>query len=246
MYFDEYGSRENHTVVLLHGAGVVDTFSRQYEALSGFHLVMPHLYGSGQETAEPYAPEKAITAVLEIIRGLGKDKVSLVGHSMGAQLAVALVSRHEALFDRAVFLSPWVCSTEKTAQMYARLAGVSAAAMRASRLVRLQAKYWGFTPEQTEFMAGYSRNITREQYAAWFTKRIYLDDLPGYASVHIPMLAVCGAKEVKEMIHSVEELGRRNPHCKTVILPGARHDFPMHNPETINPILLDFLHDADA
>ncbi len=241
MYFDEYGSRENPTVVLLHGAGVVDTFARQYEALAGYHFVVPHLYGSGQETAEPYTPDKAIAAVLEIIRDLGKEKVSLVGHSMGGQLSVALATRHEALFDRAAFLSPWVCSTEKTVRMYGKLAGIMAALMRVSSLVRIQAKYWGFTPEQTEFMAGYSRNITKEQYAAWFTRRIFLDDLPGYSSVRIPMLAVCGEKEIKEMKHSVEELGRRNPRCKTIILPGARHDFPLRNSEALNPILLSFL-----
>lgn len=241
MYFDEYGSRENHTIVLLHGAGVVDTFSRQYDALSGYHLVVPHLYGSGQETAELYEPEKAVAAIVEIIRGLGKDKVSLIGHSLGAQLGVALVSQHEALFDRAVFLSPWVCSTEKSARMYERLAGVSAAALRIGWLVRMQAKYWSLTPEQTEFMAGYSRNITKQKYAAWFTNRINLDDLSGYADVRIPMLAVCGEKEVKEMKYSVAELGRRNSRCKTLMLPGANHDYPMRNPEAITPILLEFL-----
>lgn len=241
MYFDEYGSRENPTLVLLHGAGVVDTFSHQYEALCAYHLVVPHIYGSGQETAELYMPEKAVGAIVEIVRSLGKGKVSLVGHSLGAQLAVALVSQHEALFDRATFLSPWVCSTEKTVRIYEKLAGNSAAALRVSWLVRMQAKYWGFTPEQTEFMAGYSRNITKEQYAAWFVNRVHLDQLPGYANARIPMLAVCGGKEVREMRHSVEELGRRNPHCKTVILPGARHDYPMRKFQALNPVLLDFL-----
>ena len=242
MFYDEYGSPGNRTVVLLHGAGVVDTFSRQYDALCAYHLVVPHLYGSGQETAEPYTPEKAIAAILEIIRDIGKDKVSLVGHSMGAQLAVALVTQHEALFDCAAFLSPWVCSAKETVRMYERLAGVFAAAMRAGWLVRRLTKHWGFTPEQTEFMAGYCRNITREQFAAWFGKRIFLDDLPGYASVQIPMLAVSGAKEIREMQHSVKELGRCNPHCKTLILPRARHDFPLHNSEVLNPVLLEFLH----
>ena len=244
MYFDEYGSRENHTVVLLHGAGVVDTFARQYEALSAFHLVVPHLYGSGQETAEAYTPDKAINAVLEIIDELGKEKVSLVGHSMGGQLAVALATRHESLFDRAAFLSPWVCSTEKTVRLYGKLSRILAALMRVSGLIRLQTKCWGFTPGQTEFMAGYSRNITKEQSAAWFTKRIFLDDLPGYSDVRIPMLSVCGAKEIREMKHSAEELGKRNPHCKTVLLPGARHDFPMCNPDALNPILLGFLQEG--
>ena len=31
LVFDEYGNRENPTLLLLHGAGVLDTFSAQYE-----------------------------------------------------------------------------------------------------------------------------------------------------------------------------------------------------------------------
>lgn len=90
-------------------------------------------------------------------------------------------------------------------------------------------------------MVEYSKKITPEQYTAWFKNRILLDENAGYSDIKIPMLAVCGKKEIKEMIHSIEELGRRNPNCKTIFLDKASHDFPLRNAEVINPILMKFI-----
>ena len=58
LHYDEYGSRENPTVLLLHGAGALDTFCSQYCFSDKYHLVVPHLAGAGKAAAEIYEPEK--------------------------------------------------------------------------------------------------------------------------------------------------------------------------------------------
>ena len=47
LYYDEYGNKENPTILLLHGAGALDTFCRQYCFSDKYHLVVPHLAGAG-------------------------------------------------------------------------------------------------------------------------------------------------------------------------------------------------------
>ena len=42
--YDEYGDPRQKTILLLHGAGALDTFCHQYEALGNYHLVVPHLH----------------------------------------------------------------------------------------------------------------------------------------------------------------------------------------------------------
>ena len=241
MYYDEYGKIENHTIVFLHGAAATDTFCNQYSFQDKYHLVVPHIYGSGKEVEETYEPQKTIKALAELIKGLGKDKVTLIGHSLGGELAVALVSQYEYLFDKAVFLSAWVCATQKSIDRYVKIASYSSFTLKFGWLIRLQAKYWHYTKQQEDFMVEYSRKITPEQYSAWFKNRIFLEDQTNYSNIKIPMLAVCGKKEVKEMIISTEELGRRNPNCKTIFLGNANHDFPLRQADLINPILLDFI-----
>lgn len=55
-----------------------------------------------------YEPEKTKQELYELISSLRKDKVGVIGHSLGGQMAVMLVSEHPELFCFAVFLSAWV------------------------------------------------------------------------------------------------------------------------------------------
>lgn len=240
MYFDEYGNSEKATIVFLHGAALTDTFSNQYIFKQDYHLVVPHLYGSGREVEERYEPQKTIAALVDLIRSLNKKPVILVGHSLGGELAVALVSQYPELFERAVFLSPWVCATQKSIDRFVRLGIWTQRTSRLSGLLRLQAKYWHLSKVQEDFLVDYTKKITPEQYVAWFKDRIFLDEQANYAKVKIPMLAVCGEKEFSEIKTSVVELGNRNQKCQTLFLKGGRHDFPLRMPAVLNPLLSEF------
>ena len=49
--------------------------------------------------------------------------------------------------------------------------------------------------------------------------------VPAYLSIKVPMLAICGSGEVKDMKLSLDMLGK-NACCQTMILSKAGHDFP--------------------
>ena len=240
IHIDSYGDPANPAILMLHGAAAVDTFAGQYGFADRYHLVVPHLYGSGLETDTVYAPSRQIDALMEVLDSLGPDKIRLVGHSLGGELAFALTCLYPKRFSRAAFLSSWLCASEKSVARYVRYAKSSVPMLKWRALVRFQGKYWHYTDAQADFMADYSTKITSESYEAWFKARIHLDDYPQYASLELPMLAVCGARETAEMRHSIFELGARNQNCRVVVLPGANHDFPMRRPDLLNPLLLDF------
>jgi pimeloyl-ACP methyl ester carboxylesterase len=242
MIFDVYGDAKNPTLVLLHGAAALDTFSHQYDMLSErFFVLVPHLPGAGEAAAERYDPQATADALAAWIASLNVGKVLLMGHSIGAQLAVKLVSEHEALFSRAVFLSPWICSSELSARRFANMARMSYGAIKSAYLLRMQAKYWGLTPYQTDKIVAYSPRITLETYVAFYDKRIHLCELSGYPSVRIPMLAMCARGETAEMKTSVRTLGEQNTNCLTVIFPQGSHDFVLRKHLLLNPMLQDFL-----
>lgn len=163
MFFDTYGSPENPTLILLHGAAALDTFAHQYDLLAErFYVVVPHLPGAGKAAAELYDPQATADALAQWIESLAVGTVRVMGHSVGAELAVKLVSEHESLFSRAVFLSPWLCASERSVVRFTKLARMSYGAIKNASLLRMQAKYWGLTPEQTETMVAYSPRIPLE------------------------------------------------------------------------------------
>lgn len=103
LYYDEYGSKENPTILLLHGAGALDIFCGQYCFSDKYHLVVPHLAGAGKAAAEIYEPEKTVEELFTLIKTLHKKQIGIIGHSLGAQIAILLVSKRPELFNFAVF-----------------------------------------------------------------------------------------------------------------------------------------------
>lgn len=240
LYYDEYGDKKNPTILLLHGAAALDTFCMQYCFSEKYHLVVPHLPGAGRAVAEIYEPEKTVDELLSLIKALNKKQIGVVGHSLGSEIAIMLVSRNPELFNFAVFLSAWVNPKPKTIRMYCSLAGLSAKMLHWGWLVRFQGKYWNYTEKQADNMAEYSKHITLPVYRSFFTNTLDLSKLPEYQSVRIPMLAICGSKEVKDMKISLTLLAQ-NPSCRTMTLQGVNHDFPMRNSKQLNPVLEKFI-----
>ena len=52
LYYDEYGKENEEIIVLLSGAGVLDTFYHFYALDKVYHLVVPHLPGTGVNASE--------------------------------------------------------------------------------------------------------------------------------------------------------------------------------------------------
>ena len=68
MYIEEFGPAGAPTVLLLHGAGVKDTFCHQLPQLSGrYHVLLPHLPGAGRAAAEGYAPDQNLAPELALV-----------------------------------------------------------------------------------------------------------------------------------------------------------------------------------
>lgn len=240
LYFDEYGNRDNPTILLLHGAGALDTFCQQYKFLSQYHLVVPHLAGAGKAADKIYEPEKITQELYGLIANLHKKKVGIIGHSLGGQLAVMLVSKRPKLFSFAIFLSAWVNPKPKTIRKYCMVAGVAIKMLHCKRLVMFQGKYWNYNAEQASYMAEYAKLITPQVYRSFFYNTLELSKLPEYQSVDIPMLGICGDKEIKDVRISLTLLAE-NPFCKTMMLQRANHDFPMRNANKLNPLIGKFI-----
>ena len=240
LYFDEYGNRGDPTLVLLHGAGALDTFCQQYYLAERYHLVVPHLPGAGQSAETAYEPEKAKQELFQLIEHLHAGPIGVIGHSLGAQIAIMLVCERPELFSFAVFLSAWVNPRPQTVKRYCRMAGMAAKLLRYKWLTRLQGRYWHYTKEQAERMAQDSTRITPQVYRSFFEHTLDLQKLASYPTARVPMVAICGSKEVRDMRRSLQLLGQ-NPHCQTIVLPGANHDFPMRRAEQFNPVLEEIL-----
>lgn len=96
-------------VVLLHGyAGAIWNWEHQVEALGRrFTLFIPDLIGQGlsDKPCAAYRPSFYIEWLRGFLDAVGVERADVVGHSMGAGLALGLALTHPDCVDRLVLIS---------------------------------------------------------------------------------------------------------------------------------------------
>ena len=103
---EEWGEPGSQRVVCLHG---VTSHGKHFaklaeESLSAYRVLAPDLVGHG---SSPYEPPWTIDAhVAAIVRTVGTEPASLIGHSFGGRLAFEIAARAPKLVPRLVLLDP--------------------------------------------------------------------------------------------------------------------------------------------
>ncbi len=96
------------TLVFLHGAGMdhsVWVLQTRYFAHRGFSVLAPDLPGHGRSEGEPLSSIDAMADwVTRLMDGLGLERASLVGHSMGSLLSFDCAARHADRVERLALL----------------------------------------------------------------------------------------------------------------------------------------------
>lgn len=257
--YQTYGTSDKPALLLLHGAGCFDTFCHQYAMLAEhFHVILPHLPGSGESVQTDYCPETLLTDLFGLMEPLSPQPFYILGHSIGAQLAVAFACRYPGLVRRAVFLSPWLRASDRMRSLYTKLAVTTYRSLQSEFFVRLQARLWGLNAAQSDAFTQDCFQLPSSTYSEFFRRRILLpqqdgsfpagihpdaEDYPiaGYDCVTMPMLAICATHELGEIKSSVAALARQNKNCRALIFPHGSHDFVLRYWKALNPILLQFL-----
>lgn len=242
MYFDEIGNPQNHTIIMLHGAGLPLGFSKQYSLASDYHLVLPHLYGNGEEANQKYTFDECVEGILELVKSLGKEKVTIVGFSIGAQLIIPILCKEERYFDKAVLISPWICKSDKAVSAVVESMNQMGTLMHIKWIAKLQAQMLGMSKADKERFITYCKNTTKENLIAMVMQGVNIEDYNEYRDLQVPMLLLAGSKETEEIHASVKLLKKLNPeYCQVQILDKHGHDIPYNKAQQFNAILLDFL-----
>lgn len=225
-------------LILLHGAaGTHLVWPGAFRRLPGFRVLLPDLPGHGRSAGSACPNIEAYSAV--VAEWLGSMKVNaatLVGHSMGAAVALQLALDCPALCSRLVLLNSAARFTIPVAITEA-LEGEPAALIE--QLVCLLLGPYARSP-LVEATLRILHQVPPDTIRTDFRACLTFDVRSRLGEVRAPTLVVGAADDRMVSLADSYLLTRHIPNASLAVLPGP-HLIPTIEPEQVLPHLLGFL-----
>ena len=151
MNFRTFGNKENPSVMLLHGGGLSWwSLQKHIDALAGeYYVIAATIDGHGEEAKTTFTTIQSCADKIEAYIGLSpyNELYAICGLSIGAQIAVELISRRKDIVKKAVIESALVYPMKYTAMMIKPMYSMSYSLIKKKWFARQQAKAL-FVPDE--------------------------------------------------------------------------------------------------
>ena len=271
-----HGKANGRTVVLMHGKNFCGaTWDSSIKALSeaGYRVVAPDQIGfctSSKPDNYQYSFQQLATNTHQLLKALGIQKATLLGHSTGGMLATRYALQFPEQVDQLALVNPIGLEDWKALgvpyrtvdQWYQRELNVSAQGIREyERKTYYDGRWKPEFDRWVDMLAGLNKGPGKTQ-VAWnsaliydmiFTQPVYYE----FKNLKMPTLLLIGTSdttaigkdiappEVKAKIGHYEVLGKQVakliPQSTLVEFPGMGHAPQMEEPEQFHKALLSWL-----
>lgn len=233
LHVEIQNERENESVLLLHGGGVAGWMWHPFAQAIGSkrRLIIPDLPGHDYSSGAEYrSHEEAVARLADLVSAEADAPVSVVGFSLGAQLATKLASDRPDLVRDVVAVSAQAKPAPFTAATLALLR-LAAPLAKNEKFARLQAKEL-FMPES--LMSSYlrtSKGLTRNTLTASVGENMRFTVPDGWRSFPGRSLVLVGANERSLMRSSAELLADVHVRSEIEVVAECGHGIPLQRPE---------------
>jgi pimeloyl-ACP methyl ester carboxylesterase len=257
LHYLEWGTPGAPAVLLLHGSSA---HAHWWDLLaadlaSGFHLVALDLRGHGDSAhAEPpdYALEHYAADAAAVARALGLPSLRVVGHSLGALVAIVFAAASPVAVEALVLVDIRLRVSAGGRRFLDRLRHwphpVYASREEAVRRFRLLPSATAAAAETLERVAAHGVcPLPGGRFTLKFDRRTLSDAAPRDVSrearaLRCPILYVRGAKSTLAPPKAVDEVKAIASHAEVAEVADAYHHVMLDNPEGFTAAVRPFLH----
>jgi pimeloyl-ACP methyl ester carboxylesterase len=245
------------TVLCLHGLGGDHRgLAELADALPGVNIVLPDLpgYGRSAPMTDVHSLVNYADAVADLRHALDLDTCHLLGHSLGASIALVHAARHPGLTSLCL-LNPVSTASNVTAalgRLYYRIAAALPAPIARFWLASRLAVYVSDAfviktrdrARRRQILAQDYENYRRASVPAMVESFLSYYDTPFddlAARITAPTLLVTGDRDSIAPPAAVTALAARMPSATCAVVPGVGHLVPLEQPADIALLVRDFL-----
>ncbi len=253
--YAELGDPDSPAVVFIHGFPTSSFLWRGFLPVfaPSMRAIAPDMMGTG-DSDKPEGVDLSMPAqaryVRELLHGLGIEEFAVVGHSTGGGVAQLLALeggvRAMVLIDSAAF-DAWPSENVRDLQS----SGFSAVTETMIRAVLLLAFEFGMDRRSRltdEMIEEYWRPWSGEEGVAAFRRWVRSLDGVGLVGseeelerLECPVLILWGEDDPNFAVAVGERLNEAMPTSSLAVLPGCSHFLPEDAPETVVPLVLEYL-----
>ncbi len=250
LYYEVHGT--GPPLVLISGlSGLASFWSPHLAALTERYQVVVHDHrgtGSSSRPTDGTSIAQMADDVLRLMDHLGLERASLIGHSTGGAIGQTLALDHPERIERLVLSGSWCAADDYFRRLFALRSEILKTVgpesyVRAGALFLYPPAWQAQNPAA---LAEEERRIldrfpAREIVLARIAAILRFDRREDLGRVRSPTLVIGARDDLVVPPYLCEDLGRRIPGAKTVILPTGGHFFPRVAAEEFRRQVLSFL-----
>ena len=233
MKYMEYGSKQNDTILLLHGGGLSWwNYQEVAELLEDeYHIILPILDGHvGSDCPFTTIEENASEIIDFIDEYLNGSVLFMGGLSLGGQILLEMLSQRKDICSYALIESAAVIPSKLTNSLIVPAFGSSYKLIKNRSFAKLQFNSLHIKPSLFEDYYRDSSQISKSNMIAFMkacTSYALKDSFKeSSARIHVYV----GTRETKGILRSAELICKINPSSTLHLMPGLRHgDFSINH-----------------
>ena len=226
MIFQEYGSDQNDTILLLHGGGLSWwNYREEAEILQGeYHIILPILDGHAGSDRPFTTIEENAEEIIQFIDDKLSGSVFLIGGlSLGGQILLEILSKRKNLCSYALVESAAVIPSRLANMLIAPCLGSCYGLIRNKSFSRLQFQSLHIKPNLFEDYYRDTCQIKKQDMIAFLKANTAYALKDSFKESSAMIHVYVGEKENREILHSAEYICRMLPSCKLHRMNGFRH-----------------------
>ncbi|WHX45238.1 alpha/beta hydrolase [Bacillus pumilus] len=242
---DELSMMVKPIMIFLHGGGVsswmwqeqIKTFKEAYECYT------PDLIGHGTRADEQSFSmrESALEVISWIKQNAHGHKVILVGFSLGAQVAVEVLSKEPDIVDIAVINSALVMPLPWLYLMVRPLLPLTYPLLKKDWFIELQAEKMGLPNDVLNHYVADSKNLQKKTLLTMFQENLHYKLPDTFQQAKARILVTVGEKEKGIMKRSAKKITNSHPQAAGVVVPAIGHTFTFEKKELFMDMVQCFI-----
>ncbi|UJW57049.1 alpha/beta hydrolase [Bacillus sp. A116_S68] len=245
--YQQYGNQDGSLMVFLHGGGVSSwMWEKQIHYFRDYHCISIDLpeQGASKET-ETFSIQYSAEKVIEIIEKVADEKeIIVIGFSLGAQVAIKLLSLNASLVDYAIINSALVRPNPFVSKMIKPAVKLSFPLVRNKTFSKLQAKTLYIGQDYFDTYYKESSQMKSETLIRILEENMSFTIPQDFNKAESKILVTVGKKEKSVMKKSARDLVANHANCTGIMIPKVGHGISLINPNFFNHMVEKWLQEG--